>query len=77
MEESTALLANCPGKALRKTNVVEERGSWEGLKEYRPVMERKAPADALGVAFRQENQLQIAWGESEERTDVSGRKNNC
>lgn len=30
MEESTALLANCPGKTLRKTNAVEAREARKG-----------------------------------------------
>lgn len=50
-----------------------ERGP-EGLKEHRPFMGYEAPAGYLGVAFGQENQLQIPQGDREEGTNLSGEK---
>lgn len=46
----------------------------DGLEEHQPFREHEVPADSLGVALRQENQLQISQGE--ERTKCRG-KNNC
>lgn len=50
------------------------RGELGGADGIQAVLERWAPTDSLGVAFRLANQLQISPGEPEERTNVSGKK---
>lgn len=73
MGESTALLAQGPGRALRKTNVAEKGP--EELKAHRPFAGREARAGwLLGVAFGQENRVQIPRGDREEGTNLSRGK---
>lgn len=46
----------------------------EELKAHRPFAGREAPAGSLGVAFGQENQVQIPRGDREEGTNLSRGK---
>lgn len=67
MGESTALLANWPGRESSKENHCggEGAGGAEGT---------QALGGSLGIAFGQENQVQIPQGDREEGTNLSGEK---
>ena len=76
MEGSTALLANCPGKTLRKTNVVEAREVGKGWK-------RTGPSPGTGPqqtprAWPSDQRIKFRYlAESQRRGQTCWGKNNC